>query len=34
MLARRTPESNQIPKQIHGWPVQVEVTGEVRPLGH
>ena len=34
MLARRTPESNQIPKQIDGWPVHVEVTGEVRPLGH
>jgi hypothetical protein len=34
MLARRTPESNQIPKQIDGWPVRVEVTGEIRPLGH
>ena len=34
MLARRTPESNQIPEQIDGWPVRVEVTGEIRPLGH
>ncbi len=34
MLARRTPESNQIPAEIDGWPVRVEVTGEIRPLGH
>jgi len=33
MLARRTPESNQIPAQIDGFPVRVEVTGEIRPLG-
>jgi hypothetical protein len=33
MLARRTPESNQIPAQIAGFPVRVEVTGEIRPLG-
>ena len=34
MLARRTPESNQIPAQIDGFPVRIEVTGEIRPLGH
>ena len=33
MLARRTPESSQIPAQIDGFPVRVEVTGEIRPLG-
>jgi hypothetical protein len=33
MLARRTPESNHIPAQIDGWPVRVEVTGKIRPLG-
>lgn len=34
MLARRTPEADQIPAQIDGFPVRVEVTGEIRPLGH
>lgn len=34
MLARRTPQSNQIPAQIDGFPVRVELTGEIRPLGH
>jgi hypothetical protein len=34
MLAQRTPEANQIPAQIDGWPVRVELTGEIRPLGH
>jgi hypothetical protein len=33
MLARRTPESKQIPAQIDGFPVRLEVTGEIRPLG-
>jgi hypothetical protein len=33
MLARRTPESSQIPTQIDGFPVRLEVTGEIRPLG-
>jgi hypothetical protein len=34
MLSQRTPESKQIPAQINGFPVRVEVTGEIRPLGH
>ena len=34
MLARRTPQSNRIPAQIDGFPVRVELTGEIRPLGH
>ena len=34
MLARRTPETKQIPTRIDGWPVRAEVTGEIRPLGH
>ena len=34
MLARRTAESKQIPTRIDGFPVRVEVTGEIRPLGH
>ena len=34
MLARRTPESNQIPAQLDGFPVRVEVTGQIRPLRH
>ena len=33
MLARPTPESRQIPAQIDGFPVRLEVTGEIRPLG-
>jgi hypothetical protein len=34
MLARRTLESRQIPAQIDGFPVRVEVTGAIRPLEH
>jgi hypothetical protein len=34
MLARRTPQSNRIPAQIDGFPVRVELTGEIRPLAH
>ena len=35
MLARKTPESERdIPKSIEGYPVVVEVTGEIRPLGN
>lgn len=33
MLARRTPQSERIPRQIDSFPVRVEVTGEIRPLG-
>jgi len=34
MLARPTPEADRrIPKQLEGYPVIVEVTGEIRPLG-
>jgi hypothetical protein len=34
MLARKTPESaRDIPRNIEGYPVVTEVTGEIRPLG-
>ena len=34
MLARPTLEADRdIPKQLEGYPVIVEVTGEMRPLG-
>ena len=34
MLARPSPEADRtIPKQLEGYPVVVEVTGEIRPLG-
>ena len=33
MLARKTPESaRKVPRSIEGYPVIVEVTGEIRPL--
>jgi len=33
MLVRRTPEAaERIPKQLEGYPVVTEVTGEIRPL--
>jgi hypothetical protein len=32
MLARKTPESERLPKSIEGHPVVTEVTGEIRPL--
>ncbi len=33
MLARKGPETERlIPKQIEGYPVVTEVTGEIRPL--
>jgi hypothetical protein len=33
MLARRTPEADRdIPNQLEGYPVIVELTGEIRPL--
>jgi len=33
MLARRTPEADRdIPKQLEGYPVIVEVSGQIRPL--
>jgi hypothetical protein len=34
MLARSTPESKEIPARIDGFPVVLEVTGEIRPLTH
>jgi hypothetical protein len=34
MLARRTPEADRdIPKQLEGYPVIIEVSGEIRPRG-
>jgi hypothetical protein len=33
MLARLTPENQRaIPRQLEGYPVVTEVTGEIRPL--
>jgi hypothetical protein len=34
MLARKTAESRKVPQSIEGYPVIVEVTGEIRPLGN
>lgn len=35
MLARKTAESvRKIPRSIEGYPVIMEVTGEIRPLGN
>jgi hypothetical protein len=34
MLARKSPETERaIPRLLGGYPVVVEVTGEIRPLG-
>lgn len=33
MLSRRSPEADRdLPKQLEGYPVIAEVTGEIRPL--
>ncbi len=33
MLAQKTPETERaIPKTLEGYPVVIEVTGEIRPL--
>ena len=32
MLAYKTPQSRKIPRFIEGYPVVVEVTGEIRPM--
>jgi len=33
MLARKNPETEQkIPRSIEGYPVRVEVSGEIRPM--
>jgi hypothetical protein len=32
MLAQKSAETERIPKTIEGYPVLVEVTGEIRPL--
>ncbi len=34
MLARKTAESRKVPQSIEGYPVIMEVTGEIRPLGN
>jgi hypothetical protein len=35
MLAEATPEAErQIPKQLEGYPVEVEITGRIEPMGH
>jgi hypothetical protein len=33
MLARKTAESRKVPQSIEGYPVIIEVTGEIRALG-
>lgn len=34
MVSELTPAlSDSLPKVLEGWPVRVEVTGEIRPLG-
>jgi len=33
MLAQKTPETERaVPKTLEGYPVVIEVTGEIRPL--
>jgi hypothetical protein len=32
MLAHKTPQSRKIPRSIEGYPVVIEVTGEIRPM--
>jgi hypothetical protein len=32
MLAHKTPQSRKIPRSIEGYPVVVEMTGEIRPM--
>ena len=32
MLARKTAESRKVPQSIEGYPVVIEVTGEIRAL--
>lgn len=35
MLAEATPEIERaIPKQLEGYPVEVEITGRIEPMGH
>ena len=34
MLARKTAESRRaIPRSVESYPVVIEITGEIRPLG-
>jgi hypothetical protein len=32
MLAHKTPQSRKIPRSIEGYLVEIEVTGEIRPM--
>ena len=32
MLSHNSPESRKIPRFIEGYPVVVEITGEIRPM--
>lgn len=35
MLAQATPETERrLPKQLEGYPVEVEITGRIEPMGH
>ena len=35
MLAEATPETERrIPRQLEGYPVEIEITGRIEPLGH
>ena len=34
MVVARTPElAKRIPRELEGYPVEIEVTGEIRPRG-
>ena len=33
MVVQRTPELEKgLPRELEGWPVEIEVTGEIRPM--
>jgi len=35
MLAQKSPETERaVPKSLEGYPVVIEVTGEIKPLGN
>ena len=35
MLTQRSPEAERaIPRSLEGYPLEIEITGEIKPLGH
>ena len=35
MLAQKSADTERaIPKSLEGYPVEIEITGEIKPLGH